>query len=95
MATNERRAAIVGVGQTDFGALYASKDATRNAHGLAAEALRAALADAGLDKSELDGLVTSWVDYGRMATVLGIPILVEKPKAAVPVTGTKPPTPKP
>ena len=73
MATNERRAAIVGVGQTDFGALYASKDATRNAHGLAAEALRAALADAGLDKSELDGLVTSWVDYGRMATVLGIP----------------------
>jgi acetyl-CoA acetyltransferase len=68
----QRRAAIVGVGQTDFGALYANKDATRNAHGLAIQALRAALDDAGLDKGELDSLITSWVDYGRMATVLGI-----------------------
>ena len=72
MPTSPRRAAIVGVGQTDFGALYANKDATRNAHGLATAALRAALDDAQMDKSHLDGLITSWVDYGRMATVLGI-----------------------
>lgn len=72
MPTSLRRAAIVGVGQTDFGALYANKDATRNAHGLATAALRAALDDAQMDKSHLDGLITSWVDYGRMATVLGI-----------------------
>jgi acetyl-CoA acetyltransferase len=72
MPASLRRAAIVGVGQTDFGALHANKDATRNAHGLATAALRAALDDAGMDKSQLDGLITSWVDYGRMATVLGI-----------------------
>ena len=72
MPTNARRAAIVGVGQTDFGMLYASKDARRNAHGLAAEALRTAIDDAGLEKSDIDGLITSWVDYGRMATVLGL-----------------------
>jgi acetyl-CoA acetyltransferase len=70
--SNARRAAIVGVGQTDFGMLYANKDARRNAHGLAAEALHAAIDDAGLAKDDIDGLVTSWVDYGRMATVLGI-----------------------
>ena len=72
MPSKGRRAAIVGVGQTDFGMLYANRDARRNAHGLAAQALRAAIDNAGLDKSEIDGLVTSWVDYGRMATVLGI-----------------------
>ena len=59
------RAAIVGVGQTDFGMLYANKDARRNAQGLAAEALRAAIADAGIAKDDIDGLVTSW---GRLRT---------------------------
>jgi hypothetical protein len=38
--------------------------------------------------------VTVFLADGR-TTVLGIPILVEKPKAAVLVTGNKPATPKP
>ena len=38
--------------------------------------------------------VTVFLADGR-TTVLGIPILVEKPKAAVSVAGKKPPTPKP
>ena len=37
--------------------------------------------------------VTVFLADGR-TTVLGIPILVEKPKAAVPVTGNRPATPK-
>jgi len=37
--------------------------------------------------------VTVFLADGR-TTVLGIPILVEKPKAAVPVTGNPPATPK-
>ena len=39
------------------------------------------------------GLKTVFLADGR-TTVLGIPILVEKPKAAVPVTGNKSATPK-
>lgn len=38
--------------------------------------------------------VTVFLADGR-TTVLGIPILVEKPKAAVSVAGKKPPTPMP
>ncbi len=37
--------------------------------------------------------ITVFLADGR-TTVLGIPILVEKPKAAVPVTGNKSATPK-
>lgn len=64
--------AIVGVGQTDFGALYASKDAQRDENALGAEALRLALEDAGLKKSDLDGLLTARVRYDRMANVVGM-----------------------
>jgi len=64
--------AIVGVGQTDFGALYANKDAQRDENGLGAEALRLALEDAGLRKSDLDGLLTARVRYDRMANVAGM-----------------------
>ncbi|MDX2680019.1 hypothetical protein [Streptomyces soliscabiei] len=42
-----RQVAIVGVGQTDFGALYANKDTQRDAYALGAEALRLALDDSG------------------------------------------------
>jgi acetyl-CoA acetyltransferase len=72
MAKDDREVAIVGVGQTDFKALYQNKDTSRDAFGLAAEALKIAIDDAGIQKSEIDGLITSWVDYQRLATVVDL-----------------------
>jgi acetyl-CoA acetyltransferase len=68
----KREVAIVGVGQSDFGALYAHKDARRDEYALGAEALRTALADAGLDKSEIDGLITTRLAYGQAGDAYGI-----------------------
>lgn len=51
------RAAIVGIGATDF-----SKDSGRSELRLAAEAVTAALADAGLQPSDVDGLVSFTMD---------------------------------
>ena len=45
------KAAIAGIGATDF-----SKDSGRSELQLAAEAVRAALQDAGLEPSDVDGL---------------------------------------
>jgi acetyl-CoA acetyltransferase len=70
-----RQVAVVGVGQTDFGALYAQKDAQRDEYALGAEALRLALDDAGLRKDELDGLLTSRIGYEHGADMLGLPHL--------------------
>jgi 3-oxoacyl-[acyl-carrier-protein] synthase III len=53
--------AIVGVGQANFSALHDSKDAQRDENALGAEAVRLALEDAGLQKSDLDGLLTARV----------------------------------
>jgi 3-oxoacyl-[acyl-carrier-protein] synthase III len=50
-------AAIAGIGATEF-----SKDSGRSELGLAAEAASAALADAGLSPSDVDGLVTFAMD---------------------------------
>jgi acetyl-CoA acetyltransferase len=68
-----REVALVGVGQTDFGALYAERDAQRDAYALGAEAFRLALADSGLRKDEVDGLLTSRIGYEHAADLLGIP----------------------
>ena len=70
-----RQVAVVGVGQTDFGALYAQKDAQRDQYALGAEALKLALEDAGLRKDELDGLLTSRIGYEHGADMLGMPNL--------------------
>lgn len=51
------RAAIVGVGETDF-----SKNSGRSELQLAVAAVRAALADAGLTPTDVDGLVTFTMD---------------------------------
>lgn len=51
------RAAIAGIGQTDF-----SKESGRTELRLACEATLAALADAGLRPSDVDGFVTSTLD---------------------------------
>src|ERR1700734_1179191 len=65
------RAAIVGIGQTEF-----SKDSGRSELQLAAEAVKAAIDDAGLRPSDIDGLVTFTQDENDELDVMrsvGIP----------------------
>jgi acetyl-CoA acetyltransferase len=65
--------AIVGVGATEF-----SKDSGRSELRLAAEAVRAAIADAGLTPADVDGLVTFTQDSNTEVAVareVGIPQL--------------------
>jgi acetyl-CoA acetyltransferase len=67
------RAAIVGIGATEF-----SKDSGRSELRLAAEASLAALTDAGLAPSDVDGMVTFTMDNNpeiALARELGIPEL--------------------
>jgi acetyl-CoA acetyltransferase len=67
------KAAIVGVGATEF-----SKDSGRSELRLAAEAVRTAIADAGLTPNDVDGLVTFTQDTNTEAAVareVGIPSL--------------------
>jgi acetyl-CoA acetyltransferase len=66
-------AAIAGIGATEF-----SKDSGRSELRLAAEAVQAALLDAGLSASDVDGLVTFTMDSNAEVAVareLGIPEL--------------------
>ena len=66
-------AAIVGIGATEF-----SKDSGRSELQLAAECSRAALADAGLTPSDVDGMVTFSMDANAeiaVARELGVPSL--------------------
>ncbi|MFI5658043.1 lipid-transfer protein [Streptomyces sp. NPDC051684] len=58
------RAAIVGIGATEF-----SKDSGRSELKLAVEAVHAALDDAGLSPSDVDGLVTFTMDTNPEITV--------------------------
>ena len=60
-----RRAAIVGIGQTEF-----SRDSGRSEWQLAQEAILAALADAGLEAHEVDGLVRYSYDNVTPAMVV-------------------------
>ena len=61
------KVAVVGVGETDYGEDYRKNGATRrrgergerDAYGLAAQAFSRALADGGLNKSDIDGVVVS------------------------------------
>jgi acetyl-CoA acetyltransferase len=67
------RAAIVGIGATEF-----SKESGRSELQLSAEATRAALADAGLRPADVDGLVTFTMDTSSeiaLARELGVPDL--------------------
>jgi acetyl-CoA acetyltransferase len=67
------RTAVVGVGSTNFGALYRDLDAERTPYDMGADAFENALADCGLSKDDIDGvLVCGIADYGRMCDVLGI-----------------------
>ena len=65
--------AIAGIGATEF-----SKESGRSELRLAAEAVRAALADAGLRPADVDGLVTFTMDSNAeiaVARELGVPEL--------------------
>ncbi len=67
------KAAIAGIGATEF-----SKNSGRSELRLAAEATRAALADAGLEPSDVEGMVTFTMDSNSeiaVARELGIPSL--------------------
>ena len=67
------KAAITGIGATEF-----SKDSGRSELRLAAEAVRAAIEDAGLRPSDVDGLVTFMQDNNTeiaVAREVGIPSL--------------------
>lgn len=68
------KAAIVGIGQSAFGRFLPDSQL-----GLGAQALRAALDDAGLQRSDIDGLSLhmGWplgADYDRMAEVYGLEV---------------------
>jgi acetyl-CoA acetyltransferase len=70
-STGAAKAAIVGVGQTEF-----SKDSGRSELQLAAEAVKAAIDDAGLQPSDIDGFVTFTQDENDELDIMlsvGIP----------------------
>jgi acetyl-CoA acetyltransferase len=64
--TFARKAAIVGIGQTEF-----SKDSGRTELRMATEAAHAALADAGLSPKDVDGLTTFSMDNNEETDVAG------------------------
>lgn len=62
------RIAVVGVGTTSYGSFPELSD-----YALAAQAFKAALADSGLQKSQIDGLsCTRLPSYVRMGAILGL-----------------------
>lgn len=74
MAHQPLDAAIVGIGMTAIG-----RFPDRSNLDCAAEAFRAALADAGIDRSEVDGLVINMgfplgVDYDEFAVAMGLDV---------------------
>jgi len=74
MVQLSREVAIVGIGQSEFG-----RNLPQSQLGLGATALRMALEDAQLDRSDIDGLALhmGWplgADYDRMADVYGLEV---------------------
>jgi acetyl-CoA acetyltransferase len=73
VSTLSGKAAIVGIGATEF-----SKESGRSELQLSVEAVRAALADAGLEATDIDGLTTFTMDTSSeiaVARELGVPSL--------------------
>ncbi|GAA4223939.1 thiolase family protein [Actinomadura meridiana] len=64
--------AIVGVGSSDFGRLYADKSRPNDAYELAAEAFRDALDDCGATQQDIDGLLCINVKYGQFGETVGL-----------------------
>ena len=69
-------AAVVGVGHTDWRGDYArvrAGEKPRDSNGYGADAFKAALADAGLQASDIDGLIVGpTTPYERIGEILGI-----------------------
>src|SRR5512139_2207268 len=77
MASISNKAAIVGVGHSDYRALYHQRGQCQRPELLAVDALKQAVADAGLRLSDIDGLLTSGVSdpptaYGQFAYRAGM-----------------------
>ena len=67
------KTAIVGVGTTEFGAIYRDLDPERSAYELGLIAFREALKDAGLKRTDVDGVIVSRLPhYGRMCEMIGL-----------------------
>ncbi|MFI9204118.1 lipid-transfer protein [Streptomyces sp. NPDC053048] len=64
MSAYDGRVAVAGIGATAF-----TKDSGRSELALAAEAVRSALADAGLEPADVDGMVTFTMDTSPEITV--------------------------
>lgn len=70
------KAAIVGIGATNFGALYGAEAPSRSAYDLAFDAFALALVDSGLKKAEIDGIICVRLpSYQQVAIELGLPQL--------------------
>lgn len=68
LAGLRNQAAIIGVGNTAYGSFPETDE-----YGLAATAFRNAVADCGIDKNAIDGLLVCRIPYyGRMGEVLGL-----------------------
>ena len=60
--------AVIGVGNTNYGNFPETDD-----YGLAAQAFQNAVADCGIDKNQIDGLLVSRIPYyARMGEILGL-----------------------
>lgn len=67
-ASLRNRTAVIGVGNTTYGNFLLEDE-----YSLAAQAFRAAIEDCGINKNEIDGLVTCRIPYyARMGEVLGL-----------------------
>jgi acetyl-CoA acetyltransferase len=67
------KVAVVGIGSSNFGEMYRARQESRTAEALGAAALAEALADAGLEKDELDGLAIMRIDsYQQFAAMIGM-----------------------
>src|SRR5689334_12856712 len=64
----KNKIAVVGVGNTKYGNFPHTDD-----YGLAAQAFKNAVADCGIDKNQIDGLLVSRIPYyARMGEILGL-----------------------
>ena len=90
MESLKDQAAIVGIGETVY-----NRDSGRTELSLAVEAAKKAIADAGLETRDIDGMVKFTADstsQGELAACLGIPYLryygaYLKQEAGIPLSG--------
>lgn len=78
MPRNSSAAAVIGIGQTDWVADWSrvrNGEKPNDSTGYAAQAFRAALADSGIPKEDIDGLIVGpTTAYERMGEVLGLDV---------------------